>query len=122
MAKKMGRPIKHIDDAKLKAICRFKPRMEDVAAFFECSPDHIEKYIKRTYGKTFSEFRDENMVHTRFSLIQKAIDQAMGGNTAMMIFCLKNLCGWMDKMEQVMPDGAKIQISYGKKNEEPKAS
>jgi len=85
------------DHPKLKAIMRFKPRMVDAAAFFEVHPSTLEKYIKKIWGITYSEFRDQNMVSIRFKLNQAAIDKALGGDTAMLIFCLKNYCGWSDK-------------------------
>jgi hypothetical protein len=97
---KMGRP-KKFDDEKirqLKAICRLKPTMADCAAFLDVHPDTITKYCK-SIGLTFSEFREQNMVHTRFSLIRKAINKAEQGDNTMLIFCLKNLCGWADKQE-----------------------
>lgn len=90
-----------IDETQLRALMRLKPTREDCAAFFKVHPDTIDNRIKRLAGKdkTFSEFREENMVHTRFSLIREAQKQALNGNTAMLIFCLKNLCGWVDKVE-----------------------
>lgn len=88
-----------IDEAKLKGFCRLKPTLKDCAAFFECSEDTIERRCKDLGSKTFAEFREKNMVHTRHSLQQEAIRQALKGNSTMLIFCLKNLCGWADKME-----------------------
>lgn len=95
----MGRPKKNIDLVQLKALMRLKPSREDTAAFFECHPDTIDKLIRKEFDLTFSEFREQNMVHTRFSLIRKAIQKAEGGDNVMLIFCLKNLCGWTDKHE-----------------------
>jgi hypothetical protein len=76
-----------------------KPTTADVAAFFDCSEDTIERHIKKTYRKSFAAFRGENMVHTRFSLIRTALAKAENGDNTMLIFCLKNLCGWKDKPE-----------------------
>ena len=96
----MARPKINIDDNQLRNLCRYKPRLKDVADFFECSEDTIERYIKKNFKKTFAEFRDQNMVHTRFSIIQTAIDEAVNKRKIpMIIFCLKNLCGWKDKIE-----------------------
>ena len=39
------------------------------------------------------------MVHTRLSIVRKAIDKAEKGDNVMLIFCLKNLCGWKDKWD-----------------------
>jgi len=96
----MGRPKKDISIEQLKTLMRLKPTIEDTAAFFEVHPDTILKFIKREIGPlTFSEFREQNMVHTRFSLIRTAIDKAERGDNVMLIFCLKNLCGWKDRNE-----------------------
>lgn len=112
---RMGRPKKFTDekDRQLKAILRLKPTLKDCAAFLEVSEDTIERHIKKHYKCTYAEFRTQNMVHTRFSLIRTALKQAESGNTAMLIFCLKNLCGWSDKQETTLTsDGSPIQLSY----------
>ena len=100
----MGAPRKEIDMDQLAALMRLKPSQEDCAAFFKCSPDTISNRIKEITiseenptGLTFSEFRDQNMVHTRFSLIRKALSKANAGDNVMLIFTLKNLCGWKEK-------------------------
>lgn len=92
-----------IDETQLKAICRLKPTIKDVAAFFNCSEDTIERRCKDYDGISFKEFRDKYMVHTRLDLVRKALKMAEK-NPAMMIFCLKNLCGWKDKQENVNID------------------
>lgn len=100
----MSRPVIEIDQVKLEALMRFKPTAEDCAAFFRCSVDTIERRIKEftisdenPNGLTFAEFRDQNMVHTRFGLVRTALKKADGGDNVMLIFCLKNLCGWKEK-------------------------
>lgn len=95
----MGRPRKEIDEIQLKALCRLKPRIEDVAAFFGCSHDTIERRVRELGYDTFASFREQNMVHTRFSLVRKAISKAESGDNVMLIFCLKNLCEWSDKAD-----------------------
>lgn len=89
----------HIDLDELAALMRMKPTLEDTAAFFKVSTKKIERVIRENYNLTFVEFRHENMVHTRLDLIREAIRQAKSGNTAMLIFCLKNVCGWSDKLD-----------------------
>lgn len=97
---KIGRPEIEIDMDKLAAFCRLKPTAEDCAAFFQCSVDTIERRIKDAFGVTFAEFREQKMVSTRFSLIRKAIEKAENGDNTMLIFALKNLCGWRDKLPE----------------------
>lgn len=100
----MARPVVEIDFKQLEALMRFKPTAQDCAAFFKCSVDTIERRIKEFTsteenpdGLTFAEFREQNMVHTRMMLVRKALKEAENDNTTMLIFCLKNLCGWKDK-------------------------
>jgi hypothetical protein len=106
---KMGRPKVEIDIDELAALCRMKPTQQDCASFFKCSLDTIERVIKAHCGLTFAEFRDQNMVHTRFSLIRSAIQKSATSDT-MHIFCLKNLCKWNDKQEET-PQEIKEDIS-----------
>lgn len=98
-AKGTGKAQK-IDIEQLAAFCRLKPTLEDTAAFFKCNPRSIERIIKNNTGLTFIEFRSQNMVHTRHGLIRKAIQKAMAGDNTMLIWTMKNLCGWTDKVEQ----------------------
>lgn len=93
----MANTVVPIDPAQFKALMRLKPRIEDTAAFFECSHDTIERYARKTFGMSYASFREQNAVHTRFNLIRTALAEAESGNTAMLIFCLKNLCGWKDR-------------------------
>ena len=95
----MGKKIE-IDIDQLGVICRLKPTLKDCAAFFKCSEDTIERRIKEDSGLTFAEFREQNMVHTRFNLIRKAIQKAEKGDNTMLIFSLKNLCSWKDKQKE----------------------
>ena len=47
----------------------------------------------------------------KISLKGKAVTMALAGNVPMLIFCLKNLCGWADTVQAVPdPESAKNQI------------
>lgn len=109
------RPRKEIPHEQLKALCRMKPSKKDCAAFFECSEDTIEKRCMEYEGLTFTAFRDKYMVHTRFDLIRKALKQAER-NPAIMIFCLKNICKWADKIESENTN-KEIKINIDKDDE-----
>ena len=113
----MGRP-RFFDDEKdrqLKAVLRLKPTKKDVAFFLDCCEETIENHIREKYDMTFSDFRDKQMTHTRFSIVRKAIQKAEAGDNTMLIFSLKNLCGWKDKFETEVTTGDKgFNISYSK--------
>lgn len=121
MAKQNGRPPKMTEEKikQLVAILRIKPTLADCAAFLDVEASTIDKWIKRTHGITFSEFREQKMVHTRFNLIRRALKMADDGNVVMLIFCLKNLCGWVDKVEQSVSDKLQetLKLKYSVNNE-----
>lgn len=94
----MSKHLTEITHDKLKAFCRLTPTLEDCAAFFGCSTNTIERRVREYEDLTFGEFRNKYMVHTRYDLIRKALKQAEK-SPAIMIFCLKNLCKWKDKIE-----------------------
>ncbi len=93
----MARPRKEIDIEQLKSFMRLKPTKADTAAFFDVSETILDERIKENFGVNFRTFRDQRMVHTRFSLVRKAIQMAEKGDRTMLIFCLKNLCNWSDQ-------------------------
>lgn len=105
-------PIIDIDTEKISALMRLKPTLADTAAFFKCAERTIERFIRDNFNLTFVEFRDQNMVHTRLDLVREAIRQAKSGNTAMLIFCLKNVCQWADKVDVGTSDNMVFNLKY----------
>lgn len=95
----MARPKMKIDQHQLESLCRLNPTLKDCAAFFKCSEDTIERRAKAWGYESFADLRNQNMVHTRLMLIRTAVKKAEGGCKTMLIFCLKNLCGWHDNQK-----------------------
>jgi hypothetical protein len=108
---KMGRPPK-IDLKQLRSFMRLKPTLKDCADFFECDTSTVEVTIKRNFGITFTEFRAQNMVKCRHNLVRKAIQMGEDGNVPMLIFSLKNLCGWKDKHEVSSEEDKPFRLAY----------
>lgn len=95
-----GRPVKEIDLIQLKDLMRLYPSLEETAGWFSCSVDTISRYIRTKEGMTFAEFRGRYMATTKLGLKRVAIARAMEGDSKMLTFCLKNLCGWTEKEHQ----------------------
>lgn len=109
----MARPKLSIDTEQLEALMRLKPTLEDTAAFFKCSEDTIERHIKSTQNLSFADFRRQKAVTTRFDLVRTATQKALDGDNCMLIFCLKNLCGWADKPLEPVDKGERvIRLAY----------
>ena len=83
------------------------------AGYCEVSEDVIEDRIGREKGLSFREYRDQKMATVRLKLIQKAMSKAFDGDNTMLIWCMKNQCGWADKIEHgVNEDKKQILLKY----------
>jgi len=94
----MGRKKIEIDWTKLTPMLQLGASLEMCAGVFECSEDTIENKIKEEFGVTFRELRNQKMATTKIKLLQKGLSKAFDGDNTLLIFCLKNLCGWSDKV------------------------
>lgn len=108
---KMGRPPKDFDWDTLDKVLQFKPSLSDTAEIMKCGTDTVAVKIKKKYGITFHEYRDKKMASVRLTLTQKAIQMAKAGDKTMLIFSLKNYCGWSDNPGEDKIDSG-ITINY----------
>lgn len=83
--------------------------------------------IESEFDMTFSEYREYRMSGTKIKLLQTAIQTALKGNVTMLIFCLKNMCGWSDKIEnkieekptkELIEQAKELIASYEKEKDE----
>lgn len=95
----MARPKKEFDWSKLDAILQYNAELNDAAEIMQVHPDTIAKKIRKQFDLSFSEYRHKKMGKVRIKLVQKATEMAFNGNATMMIFCLKNLCKWVDRQD-----------------------
>jgi hypothetical protein len=98
MAKK-GRPVITIDWSKLDMALSLGATTKMAADYLEVSVSFLEKLITKEKGMPLGEYREQKMASTRLKLIQKALSKAFDGDNTMIIFALKNLCGWTDRTE-----------------------
>jgi methylphosphotriester-DNA--protein-cysteine methyltransferase len=106
----MAFPKVEINWKILDALLQFKVTLEHCADYLNVSTDAIQRRCKEEKGMTFGEYHNLKLQRTATKLQQKAIEMALGGNTTMMIFALKNLANWSDKLETKI-DTTKIQIN-----------
>lgn len=51
----MARPRKEIDKKQFENLCALQCTLKEIAGFFECSEDTIERWCKRTYKTSFAD-------------------------------------------------------------------
>ena len=81
----------------LNTALQFKATKITCAQLMGVSIETVLRRIKEEHGCTFVEYRQRFVNELKLRLQQKAIQQAMSGNSALMIFCLKNICKWDDQ-------------------------
>ena len=99
MAKKIGRPNIAIDQEQFEKLCGFFNTLVDVADFFNCSIDTIERFCDRTYNMPFAEVYKVKSASGRRSIrraqFSKGVDQ---GNPQMLIWLGKQYLGQKDSI------------------------
>jgi hypothetical protein len=83
---------------ELKSLMAFYPTLEETSCWYDCSPDTIERFIKKETGNSFKEFRQQYSGKTRLLLKRKAISKALEeNNDKMLLYCLRAMTDINDK-------------------------
>ena len=93
-----GRPRKHIDKKQFQSLCGMFCTLEEIAGFFDCSEDTVERWCKREYDANFAEIYKQFSAKGKISLRRYQMKMAEK-NVAMAIFLGKNYLGQKDAQE-----------------------
>jgi len=72
----------------------------EVAAFFNCTTDALSDHAQRKHGTTFSEYARPKLLLGHASLRRKQYEQAMKGNTTLLLWLGKQYLDQADKIDQ----------------------
>ena len=103
---------KQFDWNVFDALMQFRVNKAFVADYLGVSKTTIDNKLKQEHDCSFTEYNKNKMQRTGFKLQQKAIEMALGGNTVMMIFALKNIANWSDKVENTVVELPEIKLAY----------
>lgn len=103
MAKKMGRPRKDINKEQFEKLCGLQCTEVEIASFFDCSVDTIEKFCKREYKETFTEVFNKKRNLGKMSLRRTQWKLAEKYPT-MAIFLGKQYLDQKDKIEATVAE------------------
>lgn len=109
----MPRKKIEIDWSRLEGMVMFDASLPTCSLELGCSEDTIQRAIKKKYKKTFSEYKKLYLGKTVLRLKQRMIKKALDGNVTCMIFSLKNISDWSDKVEAKSEVLNEVKLSYG---------
>ena len=90
-----GRPKIEIDQKQFESLCGLQCTLAEIASFFQCSEDTIERWCVRTYDLKFADAFKKHSAKGRMSL-RRAQFRLAETNAAMAIFLGKQYLGQKD--------------------------
>lgn len=99
----MARPRKEIDIDNFKKLCGMMCTLSEIAGFFDCSEDTIERWCKRELNENFAEIYKKYSANGKITLRRNQF-KLSEKNAAMAIFLGKNYLNQTDRIEEIMTD------------------
>lgn len=93
-----GRPTIKIDKDNFEKLCGLQCTLVEIAGFFNCSEDTIQRWCRRTYKMTFAETYKTHSQQGKIALRRYQMKLAER-SAAMAIFLGKQLLGQRDYSE-----------------------
>lgn len=95
----MARPRIQIDETQFEKLCALLCTEEEIASYFNCSVDTIEKFCKRTYSVSFAEIYKQKSGNGKITLRRYQMRLAQK-YPAMAIFLGKQYLGQRDIVDK----------------------
>ena len=95
----MAPPKIIIDWKNFDSLCAIQCSLREIATFFDCSEDTIERRVQEEKQMSFAEYFGTKRGTGRVSLRRKQYEIAMTGNVTMLIWLGKNWLDQRDKQE-----------------------
>lgn len=97
--KKTGRPLIPIDWEKFDVMCAVQCTLAEIAGFFECSEDTIERAVLREKKMRFADYFEQKRSDGKVSLRRRQYQAAMAGDRTMLVWLGKQWLNQTDKFE-----------------------
>lgn len=105
----MGRPKIKINKEAFENLCGMLCTLNEIAGFFNCSPDTIERWCKREYEVTFAEIYKKLSAKGKISIRRNQL-KLSEKSAAMAIFLGKQYLNQSDFVDNPNDNGIKIRI------------
>lgn len=106
----MARPRIEIDKKAFENLCKIQCTQEEIAEYFDCSPDTIDRWCKREYKENFAEVFKKKRKKGYTSLRRMQWKSAEKGNITMQIFLGKQLLGQKENPSISATGEGKIEL------------
>lgn len=91
----MARPQIEINQKQFENLCAMMCTLDEIAGFFDCSSDTIERWCKRTYAEGFADVYKKKSARGKMSLRRNQFELSKR-SAAMAIFLGKQYLGQKD--------------------------
>jgi hypothetical protein len=92
----MARPLTEIKKEDFEKLCQIQCTKIEICGWFNCSESTIERWCKRTYSMSFDAIYDQKRQGGCISLRRAQFQEALKGNTALLIWLGKQYLGQSD--------------------------
>lgn len=93
-----GRPKIKIDWKEFDQLCYMQCTLQEIADWFHCSPDTLERRLKEEKGQSFAPYFEKKRVGGKIAL-RRNLMKMSEKHSAVAIFLAKNWLGMKDKQE-----------------------
>ena len=107
----MARPKIEINFKEFERLCALQCTLAEIAGWFGCSEDTIERRVLEEYEEGFAEVFSKKRGKGKISLRRWQMQCAERGNASMLIFLGKNYLGQKDIQEITTSQPIKLQYS-----------
>ena len=118
----MARPQIRIDWEAFDNLCAMHCTQIEIAGWFKCSVDTIDRAVKRHAKMSFAEYFAEKSAPGKISLRRKQFDMAQKGDRTMLIWLGKQYLGQAEKSEQHINHSGSMSHELSSMTLEQKAS
>lgn len=105
----MATPRVEIDAEGVRRLAQIGCTIREIAHFYGCGHATLERRLQ--FEPEFREAFDNGQANLKVGLRKKQVEQALSGNTTMLIWLGKQMLGQSDKAELSGKDGQPLQVS-----------
>lgn len=94
-----------IDWVEFDKLCQLQCTLQEIAGWFCCSEDTIERRVKESHQMTFKEYFNMKSSGGRISIRRKQYEVALMGDNKMLIHLGRTYLGQIEKKDIISSDG-----------------